>query len=626
MAKSSRNNRYGNKRHSKKRNSPDIQVINLSQVNLKRAQTRVLNKGLGFAPTTFEKSEKLIDMVELPRMNRQIRWNFIYGLDGPSRDEKEFQVPSKKEPPIVTRLSYVEPFIRQFAIDLQAQIKCQIRKHRNLHKYNISSNETKALHGLAAIPNIVIKPADKGCAIVVMDKARYLNEIWRMLDNDRYYERLQESIMPDTISKVRTMVLHMYLAKLISRKVYEFLREPNEALKMHKFYGLPKVNKARTTWPLPNQPALRPITTSTGSILSALSSWVDFNIQPYVTKMLKDSLVKDTYDFIDRLKNLELPRDAEVILVAADVKDLYTNIPHDEGIEAVLAACEQDGIIDARLKPHLKKAMDLILKRNDFTVAGRHYRQKKGIAMGTNAAPAIANIYMEMIDKVVCNSNPLFYARFIDDLILVWDKNRRADLDLLKSAINTCNTNIELVFTESDTSNTFLDVELLITDRIQREGKLDWKVYFKPTDTRQLLHRDSCHPKHTFAGIIKSQMFRYKRLCSRTADFLAVCDSLARILHLRGYSMQQLIKTKLEVSEMSVELKRDVAVKEPSLYLIMQWDMRLYTLPRWVAQTWKQFWDLHRDEIDRKVPSKMTVSFKRATNLQQRLVRAVTLT
>ena len=54
----------------------------------------------------------------------------------------------------------------------------------------------------------------------------------------------------------------------------------------------------------------------------------------YIYKYIKlPSYIKDTTDFINKTKDLDLPDDS--ILVTMDVSALYTNIPNDEGIEAV---------------------------------------------------------------------------------------------------------------------------------------------------------------------------------------------------------------------------------------------------------------------------------------------------
>jgi len=45
------------------------------------------------------------------------------------------------------------------------------------------------------------------------------------------------------------------------------------------------------------------------------------------------------------------------------------------------------------------------------------------------------------------------------------------------------------------------------------------EYFFKPTDTHQLLHGSSYHPKHTTKGILKSQILRFKRISSCWGGF-----------------------------------------------------------------------------------------------------------
>ena len=62
-----------------------------------------------------------------------------------------------------------------------------------------------------------------------------------------------------------------------------------------------------------------------------ISQFVDYYINPLVSTL--DSHIKDTTDFLNKLSNLgNLPNNA--ILVTLDVSSLYTNIPHNQGIDA----------------------------------------------------------------------------------------------------------------------------------------------------------------------------------------------------------------------------------------------------------------------------------------------------
>ena len=58
----------------------------------------------------------------------------------------------------------------------------------------------------------------------------------------------------------------------------------------------------------------------------------------------------------------------------------------------------------------------------------------------------------------------------------------------------------------------------------------------KPTTSRQLLHKKSYHPKHTFKGIIKSQIVTYYLICTNVSDFNQAYTGLFQSLRQRGYS------------------------------------------------------------------------------------------
>ena len=92
-----------------------------------------------------------------------------------------------------------------------------------------------------------------------------------------------------------------------------------------KLYFLPKVHKA-------NVPG-RPVVSSIGCHTKKISSYVEHHLQPLNQSL--PSYVKDTTDFIKKIEALPVEPDQDHILVTMDVCSLYTNIPNDEGIEAV---------------------------------------------------------------------------------------------------------------------------------------------------------------------------------------------------------------------------------------------------------------------------------------------------
>ena len=108
------------------------------------------------------------------------------------------------------------------------------------------------------------------------------------------------------------------------------------------------------------------------------------------------SHVKDTTDFINKLSDLgNLPND--VIHVTLDVSSLYTNIPHNQGIDA----CRNP--LDTRSNKHIPTEtlcdlLRMILTLNKFMFNQQHYLQIHGTAMGTKMAPSFANLFLGMFE------------------------------------------------------------------------------------------------------------------------------------------------------------------------------------------------------------------------------------
>ena len=113
----------------------------------------------------------------------------------------------------------------------------------------------------------------------------------------------------------------MHKDKLINDKTKQYLIESD--VEPGRFYILPKVHK-------PGNPG-RPIVSSDSHPTERLSHFVDYHLQPLVHKL--PSFVKDTNDFLNKLLTIgNLP--ANSLLVTLAVSSSYTNIPHNEGINA----------------------------------------------------------------------------------------------------------------------------------------------------------------------------------------------------------------------------------------------------------------------------------------------------
>ena len=84
-----------------------------------------------------------------------------------------------------------------------------------------------------------------------------------------------------------------------------------------------------------------------------------------------------------------------MLLCTLDISILYTNIPHNEGIQAIKEFLVIQRDINALPNnSYIIELLQVVLTNNYFDFNGRHYHQKSGTAMGTKLAPSYVNLFM----------------------------------------------------------------------------------------------------------------------------------------------------------------------------------------------------------------------------------------
>ena len=291
-------------------------------------------------------------------------------------------------------------------------------------------------------------------------------------------------------------------------------------------------------------PPGRPIVADVDTESSRVCAFIDYFLQPVSNR--HPSYLKDTYHFIKKIRNFEvLPSD---LLISADVESLYTNMRIDLIIDSIREAF-RDFPDPTRPDEGILELLNLTLHNNDFEFDGEFYLQICGIAMGRKYAPSAANIYFRSFDNKAINDfhiKPKLYSRFLDDIFGVWPGTRE-ELIQYQQFLNNLIPGIKVTFTVRDWVIEFLDTR--VYKSIDSSGKctLQTKVYCKPTDTHQLLHRSSNHPTHTFQGIAKSQFIRFKRISSTRQDYFQAATMLVTDLTNRGYNQDNLRKLKRHI-------------------------------------------------------------------------------
>ncbi|CAJ0951361.1 unnamed protein product [Ranitomeya imitator] len=355
-------------------------------------------------------------------------------------------------------------------------------------------------------PSTIIKPADKGGAIVVMDKTLYKNEVYRQLSDTTTYKKLSHNPTQTIQDVIRTTLDGFQTRGILDCKTRAFLTKKHPITPV--IYILPKIHKC-----LHNPPG-RPIVASTDSILAPISIYLEKILTPLIRNTT--SFLLDTGAFLETVRNIS-PVPPDAYLVSFDVKDLYTSIPHTNGIQSVRWLLTTN-----HMNPDLSdlccELLSIVLNNNFFLFEDTYYLQIKGSAMGSNVAPPYANAYMAHYEDTSIYTQDLFrshaltWKRYIDDVFCVWGGDLRT-LQAFFQVLRTSWPGLDFTMTYDTHKISFLNTLVIKDDN----GNLSTDLYSKPTDHNSLLHYSSFHPKNMIKSIPKSQLNRVSKIVSDPA-------------------------------------------------------------------------------------------------------------
>ena len=171
-------------------------------------------------------------------------------------------------------------------------LKTNLTKNQNKFWNKLSDEQRKAIVDLAIEYSIIIKPADKGGSVLIMDD--YINACFDTLVDRNFYEELPSDPNPDYRAKIDQKINELLSSELIDdfegSKLKSGSRTP-------QFYGLSKLHKEYDTFPL-----LRPICSGFNPCTSKIAQLLDAFLKPLAQNNL--SYVKDTTDFVQKIESV----------------------------------------------------------------------------------------------------------------------------------------------------------------------------------------------------------------------------------------------------------------------------------------------------------------------------------
>lgn len=358
------------------------------------------------------------------------------------------------------------------------------------------------------IPYIKVTASDKNQGLCVWDVKDYDRLAINHLNDRVFYVKILDTTSKDLQEVIQEEICSS-LDVLITRQSFKPTFDDLKLLKTYKstklseFHILPKIHKGIK---LPNLP-IRPIVAGVNCPTTLLSKWLACRLN----KLHLPTVLKNSYDLVQQLHLINVDDNLPMIFFVFDFTALYTNIELDHLYEVLTSYIHKD----------IADIAKLTCNNNFFTYRSDIYKQIKGIAMGTNAAVHLANIYLFYVLDIKLthryNSSKLFYRRYIDDGFGIWfgtSCELESFFTHLKSLLPP---GLNITYQTSNTSVDFLDITIY-----KGINQIEYKTFQKESNKYQYLIPSSCHPQHTFQGYIKGELIRYKRLNSMrtTEDFI----------------------------------------------------------------------------------------------------------
>jgi hypothetical protein len=491
-----------------------------------------------------------------PNLLRQIQLHDFFQKNNSSNNHnKSIYVanPNWLPPPETTSPEFV--IVKNF-IHNRILKNCQLSSP-NSFKHNLTINQRKLLSDLKNNDTLKLVNTDKNLGPAIMTYDQYRDFCYNHLNSNTYLQVFTnhlESSRQTVKEFYMEFVTHLDKHDKITKKQARIIVHNLEQSELAYFYALPKIHKKPY--------GLRPIISNVRSPTYGLSKWLAFHLQPYVERTT--SYIKNSDDVLHRIRLV--PTHQDNVLIAADVQSLYTSIPLEAVAQSIWYFIQGNS-----LRNNIIKALLIILRNNFFTFDGKMFQQKIGIAMGTPAAPQIANLFVayweetRILPKV--QEHLIFYHRFIDDVFAIFRDNVNSQhypfsLKRFMALLHQI-PGLSWTYETSTTQATFLDLEIYCGNSYYQT-----RTHQKTLNLYQYPTFSSAHPPSVQKSMIASLLAKYYLQNSQLSDFTKLVQLLFKRLLARGYLFNPLKLLFTDALRRIQQPKQTVTTPKPKQYFL----------------------------------------------------------
>ena len=334
-------------------------IINLSKRHLTKIQISLSTKEPKFCPTTkgnvFDIKSDTKEFTRKLKLRERF-WGIEYNDESLVKSKSNINVNTA-----IQELSNISNILEQ--------IKPTISNVND----NLTKQERKALKELQEDQDLVIRKADKGNTLVLMDKDYYCGTlVMKQHLSTSTYQKVDSNSDKRVFNNLK--ILMKKHKSCLTKDELKYILNSN--WKSSNFYVLRKIHNSKKiieeineshniclNMQPPKDLKGRPIVGGPNSPTRGISALLEKILTPIVSCL--KTYVKDDWDFIRKLpSHVDYP----CVLASCDVVSLYTSIPHDLGLEALSYWIDKKrNLIPERFtKAFVLEAASFVLSNNNF--------------------------------------------------------------------------------------------------------------------------------------------------------------------------------------------------------------------------------------------------------------------
>lgn len=457
-------------------------VVNLTDVQLNRDETSLLNKGPKYNLT--------------PALNQINIKRIIADVKVATQSAKL----SKSE-----------------ACKIAIQTKDIITKEESKQKSNKEYHILKSINNKLEVEKAIIIMADKGNTLVITSEDEYISKTLQFFNENNINE----------ISKDPTTKFQNTLKKLIDNNNFLLLPEEKNSLKIMN----PQLPKLRSQFKLHKQNIpIRPIVNN--------RSCPSYKLNRKLNEILKSVYIyeenfniKNSFELAQAIYNIDIPADAR--FASLDVKNLYTNIPIKETIDIIKNNLIKHKIMSVGEIVELVDLLECSLAFNYFSFNNKIYHQADGLAMGNSLAGTLADIFVNYVEVKFFKENPeiankiIYYKRYVDDTLLLY-RGSKEEIDTLAATIGNIHPKLSFTVEHETVEKRINFLDMTISNK---NGKHYFAIYRKPTATDAIINATSCHPwkyKRAFFCSMIHRLLKLPLAADEIKNEIAVLKQIAK--------------------------------------------------------------------------------------------------